>query len=585
MKRTRRPSGRTRIIVGLSFAATLTMALAYGQVLQAPDASAATISCSVTDSGDGIGGANKTLRDCIIEVSDNADGGTVIFSGVTTVTLETALPEIAASLTLDGGSGTAVQIRRTTDGTPTFGFLKTASGLSGVSLDIRNLDIRGFTGMTSGQGIIRTELFSDTLVSIADSTIASNSGSGRLIDTRNGITVTGSTFSNNTSNEGGGAIRAHDGTMTITDSTFSGNRSTGGNNGGAVFKGRRGDVFITRTTFENNQTEFGGRGGGIYLEDPDAVNIVDSAFVNNVGRTGGGVFYDNGFEALIISGTRFESNVADGGGGLWLQFTPAPGVISNSTFVGNAANETGCCPDGGGAISWRSGQPLTVNNSYFGGNTSNDSGAAIRADYNETDLTLNFTTIVGNTSAEGMGDVHSDGDAQVFNGSALSSSGLVCQLDDDGAVTSLYTVTSDSSCGLAGDTGSVEGVSDFGLAPETSSVVNGVSHTYRIPQSGSILLTGAPSSSSLPSGFPSINADQLSASARSSVKRLTIGSIQVPEPSAPGLTPELPAPIPTSIPAGEGTMPFMPIALAILVAVGSGALVAQRGRRGLPTDV
>jgi hypothetical protein len=175
-------------------------------------------------------------------------------------------------------------------------------------------------------------------------------------------------------------------------------------------------------------------------------------------------------------------------------------------------------------------QPLTVNNSYFGGNTATGSGAAIRADYNETDLTLNFTTIVGNTSAAGKGDIHSDGAAQVFNGSALSSSGLVCQLDDDGIVTSQYTLTSDSSCGLAGDTGSVEDVSDFGLAAEASSDVSGVSQTYRNPMPGSSLVTGAPNSSL----FPSITGDQLSGSARSSVAQLTIGSIQFrPAPEAP----------------------------------------------------
>jgi hypothetical protein len=260
MNRTHRPSSRTRIISGLSFAATLTLALTYGQVLHASDAHAATISCTVTDPGDGTGGADKTLRDCIIEVNANADGGTINFDGVTTVTLDTALPQVSRTLTIDGGNGAAVQIRRTTAGAPTFGFLRVADGTTGTSLEIRKLDIRGFTGMgfNAGlgvfDGLIRTELFSDVLVSIVDSTIASNSGSDRLIDTWNGITVTGSTVSDNTSGGGGGALRAHDGTMTITDSIFSGNTGTGGSHGGAVFKGRSGDVFITRTTFENNQT-------------------------------------------------------------------------------------------------------------------------------------------------------------------------------------------------------------------------------------------------------------------------------------------------------------------------------------------
>jgi len=589
MNRTRRRSGRTRIITGLSFAATLTMALAYGQVLRAPDAHAATISCSVTDPGDTAGDStNRTLRYCIGQTNANADGGTITFSGVTTVTLDTALPQVSRTLTIDGGSGNAVQIRRTTAGTPTFGFLDVAD--TATSLELRKLDIRGFTGMASSAGIIRTETNSSTtLVSIVDTTIAANGGSGRLIDTWNGITVTGSTFSDNTSSGGGGALRAADGIMTITDSTFSGNRTTGGNSGGAVFKARRGDVIITRTMFEDNQTEFSGKGGGLYLEQPDDVSIVDSTFLNNLGREGGGMFHNDGFGPLNISGTRFEGNVAvDGGGGLWMQNTRAPGVISSSTFVRNEARETGSNRDGGGAIYWRSGERLTVNNSYFGGNTATGSGAAIRADYNETNLTLNFTTVFGNTSDEGTGDVHSDGVAQVFNGSALSSSGIVCQLDESGAVTSLYTVTSDSSCGLAGDTGSVQNVTDFGLSAEASSVVDGVIQTYRSPLPGSILRTGAP----LSSLFPGIDGDQLSVSARSTVYRLTIGSIQrggagpTPEPPAPDPDAEpAPTPLPTSIPAGEGPMPVVPVAFAVLMAVWSGAVIAQRGRRGASTAV
>jgi hypothetical protein len=110
-------------------------------------------------------------------------------------------------------------------------------------------------------------------------------------------------------------------------------------------------VFITGTTFDNNRTEFSGKGGGLYLESPDNVSIIDSTFVNNLGREGGGVFYNDGFGPLIISGTRFEGNVAvDGGGGLWMQVTRYPGVISSSTFVRNEARETGSFRDGGGAI-------------------------------------------------------------------------------------------------------------------------------------------------------------------------------------------------------------------------------------------
>jgi predicted outer membrane repeat protein len=536
MNRAQHSSGRSRIIAGLSFAAILTMALTFGQVLRAPDAYAAA-SCTVTNSGDGIGGANKSLRDCIIEVNANADGGTITFSGVTTVTLVTALPQVTKTLTIDGGSGAAVQIRRTTAGAPTFGFLRVAA--TAASLEIRKLDIQGFTGMGFNgvffDGLIRAELFSTTLFSIVDTTIAFNSGTDRLIDTWNGITVTRSTFSNNTSSGGGGALRAHDGVMTITDSTFSGNRTTGGNHGGAVFKGRSGDVFITRTTFENNQTASSGKGGGLYLEDPDKVSIVDSTFVNNLGREGGGVYYLNGSEGspLIISGTRFEGNVAEGGGGLHMEFTRERGVISNSTFVGNVANETGAFPDGGGAIHWKSGQPLTINNSYFSGNTSTDSGAAIRADYNETDLTLNFTTIVGNTSAAGKGDVHSDGDAHVFNGSVIQSDGLACQQVTVGTMTSQYTLTSDSSCGLAGDTGSVENVTDFGLAAESSSTVRGVVQTYRRPNAESVLVTGAPSSD-LSTG---LTADQIDVTRG---PKWTIGSVQF----VPAAVPVVPA-VPT----------------------------------------
>jgi predicted outer membrane repeat protein len=63
------------------------------------------------------------------------------------------------------------------------------------------------------------------------------------------VTITSSTFSDNSAGNGGG-ISAEFSRVTITSSTFSGNSA--GTNGGGIFNNRDGTVTITSSTFSGN---------------------------------------------------------------------------------------------------------------------------------------------------------------------------------------------------------------------------------------------------------------------------------------------------------------------------------------------
>jgi hypothetical protein len=126
------------------------------------------------------------------------------------------------------------------------------------------------------------------------------------------VTISQSTFTDNTAAQNGGAIDNADnsaafdsktGTVTVTDSTFTHN--TAGAHGGAIDNGDdggTGTLTITRTTFSDNSAAAGGAGGAIDNGDfggHGTVTVTDSTFTNNrapadVGTGGYGGAINNG---------------------------------------------------------------------------------------------------------------------------------------------------------------------------------------------------------------------------------------------------------------------------------------------------
>jgi len=243
---------------------------------------------TVTNTNDS--GANS-LRAAI--TTANADtGDTINITATGTITLLTALPAIAADMTISGPGASSL----------------TVSGSNSTTVG---------TIFTINSGT----------VSISGLTIANGVGScgGSSFDRGGGICIPGGTVTlnniaiiNSSGNIGGGIYSQ--GTLTVANSTFSGNSSTVADGGG--IENDTGTLTVTNSTFSNNSAV--NVGGGIASTGSMTLtNVTISG--NSAGTTGGGVYIFSGAVTVtntIAAGNTASSNAdiagtyTDGGGNL-----------------------------------------------------------------------------------------------------------------------------------------------------------------------------------------------------------------------------------------------------------------------------
>lgn len=541
-RRSARLFRRKKTITGLAFLATASVVAGYGQFIRGSGAYATGITCTVNTNTDLAGDAtNRTLRYCVTTVQANTGaGGSIDFSGVTTITLTSAMPNLTEDMTLDGGAGVTIS------GGSGFGFLKVDA--TGVDLTLKDLTIQNFTSMPSTGGIVYSYNKGGSL-SIIDSTISNNSGTyivyahggdptvtvtnstftgndgsneGGAINATYSLTVTGSTFTNNHSASPGGAVFI-DGIGTITDSTFTGNSAD--DNGGALYKGGSSyGLTITGSTFaDNDSTDYG---GAAYVYEVSQFTATDSTFSGNSGTYGGALYFESGGSASFVNSRIFDNTATARGGGIYVGDLNTSVNVTSSSIVQNDALS-------GGAIFHDDSVPLTITNSYLADNVASGSGSikGSGAVKSSGALSLIFSTLSGNSTTTGS-DIELAANLTV-KGSVISttSTGGACAVT--GTVTDEYAVATDTSCGLTGS-GSVQSATSPQLALGTAStqVVNAVTQSFQAPGSSSILVTGAPSTNL----GTTVTNDQVG-TARSGT--YTIGSIQVggspppPPPPAP----------------------------------------------------
>jgi len=94
------------------------------------------------------------------------------------------------------------------------------------------------------------------------------------------VTISDSTFTNNSSGGDGGVVDTSDGGVTVSRSTFSGNSAEGDGDGGVIGTSG-GAVSVTNSTFTNNTA--GDQGAAISVEDAEGSASVN--FVTMVGNT------------------------------------------------------------------------------------------------------------------------------------------------------------------------------------------------------------------------------------------------------------------------------------------------------------
>jgi len=187
--------------------------------------------------------------------------------------------------------------------------LNTVGLTIGVNLTITNdLGVGPVTIDGGGQFTVFTVSDSSLTASLSGLTIAHGSGG---IHNNGTLTVSNSTFSNNSAAFGDGGGIDNYGTLTVSNTTFSNNAANSGGgsigHGGGIYNDRT--LSVSNSTFTNNSAL---SGGGIYNDYLGTVTVSDSTFANNSTTSDGaggamfnlGTVYSHGALTCLAQFTR-----------------------------------------------------------------------------------------------------------------------------------------------------------------------------------------------------------------------------------------------------------------------------------------
>jgi CSLREA domain-containing protein len=164
-------------------------------------------------------------------------------------------------------------------------------------------------------------------------------GGALYLDSGQPTSITSTSFLNGNAGYGG-AIDDDNGALTISRSTFTNNSASDDNGGALYLDPTDGDVKITRSTFSGNSTLGSDTAGGaIYLDPGSTVKtrIVHSVFSGNEGSEYGGAIYYNDGYSLSISRSWLTANNAQYGGGIYTDSSAGKLTVDHSTLDHNSA--------------------------------------------------------------------------------------------------------------------------------------------------------------------------------------------------------------------------------------------------------
>jgi predicted outer membrane repeat protein len=353
----------------------------------------------LTDTGDGSGLAGD-LRYCITQAASGQDS---IQFGVTgTINLSQALPELMASVNIDGPGAGQLTVQRSTGGNyPIFTVDKNAV------VEISNLTIANGLSPTLGGGLTNSGTL--TLDNVVFSGNSAVQGGGGIYNSPSGsLTISGATLSNNRTAEGSGGAILNDGTLTINQSTVSGNH---GGEGAGLYNSVSATLTVGNCTISSNSGA--NDGGGIYSSGKLAVT--SSTISGNTAIDNGGGILSAG--TLTVTGTTISSNSISDSMGSAIDVIGGTVTISDTMISSNMAHSgfgtvalksplatldtcTISNNDSGMSGGLLNNGTLTLSNSTVSGNTSGGSGAAAGIVNNGT-LTVTTSTVSGNSGFAG----------------------------------------------------------------------------------------------------------------------------------------------------------------------------------------
>jgi predicted outer membrane repeat protein len=345
---------------------------------------------SLADSGPG------TLRAAILtaDAGKASDQFTIGFGVNGTIDLQSPLPDLNASITIQGPGASSLTVERAAGASLSFAIVTVDAGQTA-----------SLSGLTIANGNVGGVVNSGTL-SISSCVVSGNSSfSGGGIDNGFGatMTVSGCTISDNFAafvvSAGGGIYNA--GTLTVTGSTISGNSASGVffTVGGGI-ENAAGTLTINGCTISGNfshsiDSSFPGNSGGI--ENDASATVTDSTISGNSADSGAGGIGNGG--TLTINGSAISGNTATYGGGIYNAGTLT--VAKGSNLCGNSATF------GGGIFNANS--SLTIRDTAFTANTATQGGGI----YNTAVATLDVrgTTFTDNSASDSGGGIYNLGTA------------------------------------------------------------------------------------------------------------------------------------------------------------------------------
>jgi predicted outer membrane repeat protein len=238
-----------------------------------------------------------------------------------------------------------------------------------------------------------------------ENNVAGAFGGGALVegsdDPSVGPTFTGCSFANNTAWRGG-AISLRATSMSVTNSTFTENTAASG--GGAI-SSESSDYSVQGCSFTSNNSD---QGGAIY-DTVSNVEVSASTFIGNSAQySGGAVSADR--TLLALYGVTCSGNTAASGGAVYAQSATA--TMRSSIFYANSANN-----GSGGAIATVAGSVATIADSNLSSNTAPSGGGALAVA--QSDVTVTASTLSNNTASSGGGIEASDSSSVTAFGCAL----------------------------------------------------------------------------------------------------------------------------------------------------------------------
>lgn len=209
--------------------------------------------------------------------------------------------------------------------------------------------------------------------------------------------------------DGGGAMAYSGGTcqIYIRGNTFTGNIASGGDNpdGGGMMVyplGENSTVVMENNTFTDNRAGLGAGGCDVRLNAGGAITFSGNAFTGNeaLDGVGGGamIYLDNG--ALIFAGNTFVRNASHtSGGGIAMEVWGGTAVLSGNRFTSNQAGE-----NGGGASLATDTTTVSISRNVFDSNSASNVGGGLSYSTNHGAADIINNTLYGNSaSTDGAG--------------------------------------------------------------------------------------------------------------------------------------------------------------------------------------